>query len=598
MGADDLKVDVENRTVEFPFSSELPVERYFGQEILSHEKQSIDLSRAHLGAMPLLYNHDMNELRGKVEQVRLGTDRRLYATARFANTADGNEAMQLVKDGMLPNVSFGYVIEEMKMTKAGGNGTLDQYTATKWSPYEISLVTVPADPTVGFGRSDEGQEYEVTVISPELLTKGKKEHMEENNTPKIDIVKERAEATAAEKTRIASITATGVRFEQPELARQLIDSGKSLNEANAAFLEKLQVKQVPLKGNEGDVGMSEEQTKEYSFVKILHALANPTDRRAQEAASFERECSEAAAAKAGKAARGFMVPVDVLRAKRDLTVGSSTAGGNTVSTDLMAQSFIELLRKKSIVQAAGATVMNGLVGNVAIPRATGASTAYWVAESGAPTESAPAFDQVSLSPKTVGAFVDISRRLLIQSSIDVEAFVRGDIAKVLALEIDRAALYGLGSSNQPLGLKAQLAAYNSASQELNLAGATPTFAEIVSLETKITSVDAEAANMKYLFNASMAGALKTAVKVSGYPVYILENGELNGYAGLVSNQSASGDVWFGDWSSLFLGFWSGLDLTVDPYQGATSGTVRVIGLQDCDIAVRHAESFSRGNDTP
>jgi hypothetical protein len=90
----------------------------------------------------------------------------------------------------------------------------------------------------------------------------------------------------------------------------------------------------------------------------------------------------------------------------------------------------------------------------------------------------------------------------------------------------------------------------------------------------------------------------TAERDSSTGMFIWEPGNtVNGYRTEVSNQVASNDFWFGNWADLLLGFWSGLDLLVDPYTGATSGTVRVVALQDVDVAVRHGESFARGNNT-
>jgi HK97 family phage major capsid protein len=197
-----------------------------------------------------------------------------------------------------------------------------------------------------------------------------------------------------------------------------------------------------------------------------------------------------------------------------------------------------------------------------------------------------------MSPKTVGARSEFTRKLMLQSSIDVEAMVRLDLATVLALEIDRAGLYGTAADGQPRGLK-----FQSGINTEDFVAATPTFAEIVSMESKIAADDADVENMKYLVNAPMRGALKTAPKVSGHPVFLWENNQVNGYDALVSNQIETNDIFFGNFADLVMGFWSGLDLMIDPYALSTSGGMRVIALQDLDIAVRHPESFCRGNIT-
>ena len=273
--------------------------------------------------------------------------------------------------------------------------------------------------------------------------------------------------------------------------------------------------------------------------------------------------------------------------------GTPSAGGDLIAPDFRPGSFIELLRNRSALTQAGITTLTGLSGNVAIPRQASSGTAYWLAESGAPTESQQSIDQVNLSPKTLGAFTDYSRRLMLQSSIDVEGMIRSDLAQVIALEIDRVGLYGLGNTNQPLGVKATTGINTS-----DFAADTPTWAEVVGMEGLIEADNADIGQMRYIINSTMLANLKVKERASGYPVYVIDNETtMNGYPVIVSNQVATGDVWFGVWSQLILGLWSGLDLTVDPYTHSTSGTIRVVALQDLDYAVRHPESFCRGNNT-
>lgn len=580
----------EDRTIDFPFSSEEPVARWFGDEVLSHEKSAVDLARLNDGA-PLLFNHDMNDYIGVVEKAWIGEDKRGYARVRFATHERAQQIMDDVNAGILRNVSFAYEVRKYVEDKKSGT-----FTGTDWRAYEVSLVTVPADQTVGVGRAliEENEreaempsDIETNAAAAANSVKGVT--MSETTTT-VDVSAVAAQAAEAERQRIAGINALGEKFAQRDLARQLVDGGKSLEEARAIVLERMGDIKPVAAAPSADIGMTPKEVRSYSFLRAINALANPGDRAAYEAAGFEREVSEAAAKAAGKSARGIFVPGEILRAKRDLTAGSATAGGNTVSTDLMADAFIDLLRNRSVVQRAGATVMNGLVGNVAIPKQTGAATAYWVAESGAPTESQQTIGQVTMTPKTVGAYTDFSRRLILQSSIDVENMVRNDLAQVIALAIDSAALYGTNSNNQPKGLKLQ-----SGINTADFAGDAPTFAELVAMESEVASENADVGTMRYLVNAAMRGALKSAEKFDTTGQTIWEPGNtVNGYATEVSNQIASGDVFFGNFADLILGFWSGLDLMVDPYAGSTSGTVRVVALQDVDIAVRNAVSFCYG----
>jgi HK97 family phage major capsid protein len=215
----------------------------------------------------------------------------------------------------------------------------------------------------------------------------------ENTTPDLAVV--RSEAAEAERTRIADISALTSKHNMDDLGRQLIEGGRSLDEARAAVLDKINIHQEPVTMSAAEIGLSAQESRKFSFLRAINYLANPADRSAREAAAFEIEASDAAAAKLGRQSRGITIPQDVLR--RDLNVGAATAGGNLVATELDAGSFIDLLRNASALDQAGATVLTGLTGNVAIPRQSGAGTAYWVAESGAPTESQQSVDQVSLT---------------------------------------------------------------------------------------------------------------------------------------------------------------------------------------------------------
>jgi HK97 family phage major capsid protein len=345
--------------------------------------------------------------------------------------------------------------------------------------------------------------------------------------------------------------------------------------------------------------------QDYSLLNVIRGFVNAREGRYDpwSVAGKELEISKDIAQRLGREPQGLFVPMEALSVEhRDLVKGTPSAGGDLVATDVLAGSFIELLRNRMVVRQAGATVLGGLVGDVAIPRQTGAGTAYWLAESGAPTESQQAVDQVPMSPKTVGAFTDISRKLLKQSSIDVEMFVRGDLAQVLSLAIDRAALHGDGTGNQPTGI-ASTSGIGSVAGGTN--GAAPTWANIVQLESEVSIDNADVGRLAYVTNTKVRGKLKVTPKESGQPIYVWGDGPnpLNGYSAYASNQVRSdldkgtstgvcSAIFFGNWGDLVIGMWGVLDILVDPYTGGTSGTVRVITLQDVDIAVRHAQSFS------
>lgn len=572
--------EAEDRTLEFPFASEMPVERYFGMEVLSMDEGAMDLTRLNDGA-PLLYQHDADKIVGVVQRAWM-KDKRAYAKVKLANNELGKEMQDLIRDGIIRNVSFGYKINEMEEDRSTSPIT---YRATSVQPFEISLVTVPADQSVGIGRSFTHNE---TVSTASAVTTHPANSAMEEKTPDLELL--RAEASEAKAKEAAEMLALGKRTNNIELAQDFVMNSRGLDELRSALIEKMGSEVKPVDSTAGEIGLSQKETRNFSWLRAINYLANPADRAAREAAAFEIEASDAASAKLGRQSRGITIPQDVLT--RDLTVGTASAGGNLVATELLAGSFIDLLRNESALDQAGATVLTGLTGNVAIPRQSGSATAYWVAESGAPTESQQTVDQVTMQPRTVAAYTDYSRRLTLQASIDVENLVRRDLARVLALKIDYAGLYGTGTNSEPLGLKSTTGIGTE-----DFAANTPTFAEVVALESDVANANALLGSPVYLMNAAMRGALKTAAKDAGSGQFLYQGGELNGYRGLVSNQVASNDLWFGNFSDLLIGYFSGLDLMVDPYSNSTSGTVRVVAMQDVDIAVRHPESFSRGNNT-
>lgn len=359
----------------------------------------------------------------------------------------------------------------------------------------------------------------------------------------------------------------------------------------------------PMPQDAANIGMEPRDIRRYSLVRAINAMATGNWRDA----GLEREASQAVAQRMKREPQGLFIPYDWQaqnQEQRALTVGTATAGGNLVQTTVMAEDFITILRNRLALGAAGATTLTGLVGNVAIPRQSGAAQVYWVAENAAPTTSQPAFDQVPLSPKTVGTFTDLSRRLLNQSSIDVELLVRTDLASVIALGIDLAGLHGSGASNQPTGLVNQ-AGIGSVAGGTN--GAAPTWDNIVTLETLVAASNADVGRLGYVTNAKARGKLKRTPVSSPYPPMIWDttagDTPVNGYRAVVSNQVASNltkgtsngvcsAIFFGNWSDLLIGMWGALDLMVDPYSGSTAGTVRVVALQDVDVNIRHPESFS------
>tara|TARA_R110000796_G_scaffold226946_2_gene343477 strand:+ start:1488 stop:3773 length:2286 start_codon:yes stop_codon:yes gene_type:complete len=579
MGMDKGPIDEEGRTVMIALSSEEPVERSFGNEVLEHSAEAIDLSFLASGRAPLLMDHDPKRQIGVVESVELdGESRRLRAKVRFGRNGLAAEAFSDVVDGIKANISVGYAINKMEKRDK------DTYVAKSWRPVEASLVSLPADVTVGVGRSSEPSQ-------PITVTENRSNPMTEQVIESVDVAAVQAEARKAEQRNAAQIVELGARHSKSDMAQKAISEGRSIEEFRGILLDAI-------KSTEGlesqSIGMTRNEVKRFSLVRAINALANPHDRRAQEEAAFEFECSRAASEQYGRTAQGVMLPSDVLRNwTRDINTSDDS---NMLTEDFRGGDFIDVLRNQSSVMQAGARILNGLQSDVKIPKKATGSSAAWLATEGASTaESEPTFSQISLSPKDLGAFTEVTRRMIQQSTLDIEALIRDDLAQSIATAMDLAALAGTGTSGQPTGIKT-----TSGINTVSFGAAVdliPTFAQVVQMETEVAADNALQGNLAYILPASMYGALKTVEKATGTAQFVIEpGGTMNGYKAIVSNQCVAGDLYFGNFSDLLVGMWGGLDILVDPYTNSKSGTILIRAIQSMDVAVRHPVSFCLGQD--
>jgi hypothetical protein len=578
-------INEEKRTVDIAISSEEPYMRYFGNEVLGHKKGEIDMDFLSSGRAPLLLDHDPEKQIGVIKSVELDEEGgRLRAKVRFGKGALAQEAFTDVVDEIKANISVGYEVHDM--TLVGKDGDDNTYRVNNWRPVEASLVSIPADVTVGVGRSGEAPKPPETEIKQEIE---EKKMSEEIKTPEIDVAGIEAKARKAAEKNAAEIIELGARHNQGGMAREFIASGKSVDTFRGALLETIG-SDTALEN--GDIGMKSEEVKQFSLVRLINALANPSDMRSRKAAEFEFECTNAAADKFAGEPQGVILPADVLRSwKRDLNSADDAA---MFGDDYRGESFIDVLRNNSSVMQAGARTLSGLTGDVVIPKKTAASSAGWIAtEGGAASESEFTVGTVSLTPKQIGAFTDMTRQLRQQSSMDVENMIRDDLGQAIALAIDLGGLEGTGADGQPTGLLNQA----SLTKVTAWAAANPTFAEVVTLETAVADANALMGNLSYICPTNMVGAMKTTEKASGTAQFLTDGKGLNGHRLVSSNQGTAGNMYFGNWNDLLLGFWSGLDLLVDPYSLSNTGSVRVNAFQTCDVAVRHVESFAYGNDT-
>lgn len=621
----ERQVDADARTVELVFSSEAPVARWWGQETLGHDAGEADLTRIEAGVAPLLVNHDPDQQVGRVVSARIDTAARVgRATVQFGRSALAEEIFADVVDGIRQAVSVGYSVDELRL-EAEVDGE-PEYRVVAWSVFEISIVSMPADPGVGVGRSEAMERREVPVSRTSTTTeKEGREMADENNqagaatapattttaqasAPAVSADRAGAEARAARSREVEAILALGERAGMATEAREAVRADRSLAEFERAVLEHMVRTNQAVAPASVDLTAREQQR--YSVVNVIRSMAFP---HAGVDISFEREVGRAFAQAHGvDEVRGVMVPHSMLLA-RDLVAveGTGAEGSQLVGTTHRADLFIDALRARLLVGQMGAVMLDGLVGNVDIPKLVAGATVAWQAtEQATATASTPNLDQVSLSPKQAIARVNYTRRLLAQSAPSVEAMVRNDLMASFATAIDLAAIAGSGASGQPTGI---LSMTGVGSVAVGTNGGALAWSHVVDLEKEVAVDNADMGTLGYLTNPKVRGAAKQTEKATGTAQFIMGSGrmadgfdELNGYRAGITTQvpsnltkgtgTALSALIFGNFADLMIGMWGGLDLVVDPYTGGDTGTIITRGYQMVDVAARHEESFATCED--
>jgi len=617
------------RTAELAFSSEgAVVPRWFGGEVLGHGQGEIRMDFMQSGRAPLLMFHDPERVVGVVQAAEIGSDRVGRATVRFGRSAAAEEALQNVRDGVLTNVSVGYRVNSMVLESSSDEGG-DVYRVDDWEPLEVSLVSIPADQSVGVGRAGP-EEYETTVKIKTREAPAEERKMSDDNKAsppaevRIDLAAETAKAAGAERARAREISDLASRHNLGAIGAEHVEKGTSIEAFRGIVLDAISERgsSKPLQEMPGDLKLSDAEKRSYSLTRAVRAHVDAlTSKRAVER-TFETELSEEIAKKAGRESRGFFVPYDFMARnvgdegpsllKRTLTASGGVAtGGAVVQSTVVGSQYVPPNYNVPVVVKAGARVLSGLQGNVLIPAMTSGKSVTWVTpENTAVTAADPTFAQISLTPKDMGTVVDISRRLLLQSNPAVDGLLRDDIAMAIANGLDAAAINGSGSSGQPLGLLGQSIGVQAGGTN----GAALTWANLTYLPQLIAAANRLVGPLSFVGSAAAFFHAARTVKVANYPTFLAQyeenlnaqngmgTGSMMGYQfhtsqnvpsnlakGTGTNLSA---VILGHWSDLLIGEWGVLDMLVDPYTFSNTGAIRIRAFMTVDVGVRYAGSFA------
>jgi HK97 family phage major capsid protein len=389
--------------------------------------------------------------------------------------------------------------------------------------------------------------------------------------------------------RIASIEAMAKQFDSfgvSDMAAQAIRSGTGAEDFAKQIMDH-----VAKRGTAWtpEIGMSSTEARRFSIVRAVSAMLSGDWSKA----GLEREASNAFAEKAKSAGiqrqaeNSLFLPMEVQ--KRDMTVGTTTAGGHMVATTLRPQDFIELLRNATLLKALGARTLGGLVGNADITKQTGAATGYWLStEATSITESQQTIGLLQLRPKVLGAYTEISRLLLQQSTPDADMFVMKDLAKVLGVALDAAGI-NVGGSGAPVGIlgTGSIGAFT---------GTTLGLAALLDAQVDVAGANALSPSCAYLTTPTVASLLAQRQRFASTdtPLWVgnILEGNVLGFRAASTNQMPAATAIFGDFSQVIYAEWGALEISANPFANFAAGITGIRAFLTADVGVRIAGAFS------
>jgi HK97 family phage major capsid protein len=600
--------------------------------------------------VPSLFNHDPDQQLGAVDNYTLKNGV-LRVSGPFSRSEFAQQKRADYDDGILKAASVGYKVHKMTRIENEDNPDApDECRVTDWEPFDASLVTVPADPTVGVGRAEDGaSEFPVEietvlrrsaelapVAQPAIEVQPKQETRVMAETA---VVPNAAELETARRNEILAVAADKdfAKHFSTEDAQRAIALGVSASTVRDSVWRKItDANDVSKVGTVGDhifSQLSAKDQKRYSVFRYVRSMVNAVMPGKFSASTSDATMEMEVDAEIRKVINvpnlnGPLVPLAALRALGTQTIASSGGQLGLTSESALTEitvrpEVIEMLRHRPRCVQLGARVMGGLQGVIRLPRQDTAGTWQWVGEGGAVTPSDLTTDFISVQPHRGSSQTAWTIEELASTAPDVEALARADMEKYRNLALDYTALYGTGNNNQPLGLLATtgLPTLNPSGTAFADLGLPLTYADIAQFEELIAAADADFGTMAWMVTPGVRKALKaTPMFASGLadPIWPrqptrdalgIEDGPLGYRAGVTNQLSSTGakisnfpnagyvanqlhTAVFGDWSQLLFADWGAVEFVIDPYTQAASGAVVVTQRSLHDIAVRHIAAFA------
>jgi HK97 family phage major capsid protein len=643
----------------FAVSSETPYLRNYWEgaanEILQHDKKSIRTGRLDSGQVPNNFNHDPNKQLGVVDKYEI-KDGRLVVEGPFSRSAFAQEKRQDYDDKILTSASVGYRVHKMVRTEDEDNPDApDECRVTDWEPFDASLVTVPADPTVGAGRAESGTEnfpVEIETVLRRSATPAPaapgvptdRSSSEGKASPAIVVppaqeksnMAETAEKTAAELelARRNDIMAVATdsdfrKYVTIDEAQKAIADSTSSDKFRDLVSRKIcaanDASKVGTAGSNLFGEMDKSDQKRFSVFRLVRSLTNAARPGSFSAslcdAALEREFSDELKKRLKITTEGPLIPDSMSRALGTQGIGSG-AGQIAVTSEAAAVAtytrpeVIEILRNRPRVEQLGARRLGGLTGVIRLPRQSGAGTAQWVGEGAAVTPSDLSMDFISVTPHRISTQTAWTVELLAETAPDIEGLARADQDRVILLALDLAALSGPTGGANPVGLMnlTGLTLLSPSGTAFGDGGKPLTWADILAFESTVAAANADVATSGFMFTPEVRAQLKATPKfASGYALPIWDDGPKDplgidtqgpaGYRAAVTNQLAKNgtkagvtgsilhNAVFGDWGQLIVADWGAREVVVDPYTQAASGAIVVTQRALHDVACRHVAAF-------
>ncbi|HHK9138942.1 phage major capsid protein [Escherichia coli] len=635
---------------EIAFSSTQPYQRQFWDEqnqemvvldeILVHTPEAVDLSRLNNNA-PLLFNHNFDNHIGVVCDARIDTDNVGRALVKFSKHGTlANDIRNKVIEGTMEKISVGYDIKEYHIDYTKG-----QLIVTKWAPFEISFVTVPADDSVGLNRSlntitvnlgakrdmtkeqieEIKEEQESAQVEETPVEENKESEVEETQERQVEEneenenledgkdaehpesvdddsstvreeeeVKEEREAAPIEEEKIEEVAERSEEdeLEIREIARELNIDDEELKRALAikdmtpeAFRTKALNNITNAQRNNEQINKEKNMEKTFDLNNVIRSLVDGEALGANEA-EFSAMAATATMQR-GRAARGgsVFVPAAAMRA----AAAGNTKADLTAITDekLMTESYIEMLLPASCLGRLGVTVYSGLNAPTAIPKMTASSVEAFgfVDENGSAPESKATFSNVKLSPKTFAGGNPISRQSL-KTVPGIATLITDHINKAVRIKLEQLILSDKENARGPAGLVKQLVDGGRVEKK-----AAFSYKDFLKEIAKLTDAGVPAQAIKFAMSGATAAELESTLKDNGVSGYIIENGKLAGYEVVTSGVIPADHIVLGDFSGITIGEWGGLELDMDDttYRAQSAIVPRI--WVDLDYVVTQPEAL-------